>query len=51
MNILFIFLETLERLKPWVGLKLHYITKTKTKKIQAYPIILNTSMQYKKAID
>ena len=48
-NGLFLFFESLEYLKPWVGLKLT-TSKAKTKKIKAYPIVLNKSIQFKKSI-
>ena len=50
MNILYLFLEILECLKPWIGIKLYYTLKAKRKKIQVYPIILTINIQYKKAI-
>lgn len=46
----FFFFESLELLKPWVGLKLNYIVKAKKQTIQAYPIILSRNVQYKKSI-
>jgi ribosomal protein S7 len=51
INILFLFLEVLERLKPWVGLRLQHIMYNKKQKIQAYPITLNKGTQYTKAIN
>ena len=50
MNILYLFLEILECLKPWIGIKIYHTLKVKRKKIQAYPIILKINTQYKKAI-
>ena len=50
INPLFFFFEALERLKPWVGLKIYKTIKSNKKKNQAYPIILNANIQYKKAI-
>ena len=47
-NGLLLLFETLEKLKPWIGLKLK-IGK-KQKKVQAYPIILTSNIQYTKAI-
>lgn len=49
-NALFFFFESLERLKPWIGLKLNKLVKSKKKKIQSYPVILSKKAQYKKAI-
>ena len=47
---LFIFFEVLEKLKPWIGLKIVNTSYSKKKRIQAYPIILTKNMQYNKAI-
>ena len=46
----FFFFESLELLKPWVGLKLNPVVKSKKQSIQAYPVILSTNVQYKKSI-
>ena len=50
INMLYLFLEILECLKPWIGIKIYHTLKGKRKKIQAYPIILTINTQYKKAI-
>nr|QFP99056.1 ribosomal protein S7 [Rhizaria sp.] len=49
ISSLFFFFESLERLKPWVGLKLHR-GYSKKKKIQVCPLILNSKVQFKKAM-
>jgi ribosomal protein S7 len=50
VNSFFFFFESLERLKPWVGLQIYKTFKLKKKKIKAYSTNLNSSIQYKKAI-
>lgn len=45
----FFFLEALEILKPFIGLKL-FKQKDSKSGIQVYPIILSITRQYKKAI-
>jgi small subunit ribosomal protein S7 len=49
-NGLLCLFETLEQLKPWVGLKLRRNIKQRKSQIQAHPIILTTKIQHKKAI-
>jgi len=50
INGLLLLFESLEHLKPQIGLRLNRLTKSKKKRIEAYPIVLKTSVQYKKAI-
>ena len=40
----------MERLKPWIGLKLRRNIKQRKVQIQAHPVILSTNIQYRKAI-
>lgn len=47
-NGLLLLFEALEQLKPWIGLKLHKSSKDQK---QAYPVILVSNIQYRKAID
>lgn len=49
-NGLFLLFETLEQLKPWVGLKLRRNIKQRKSQIQAHPVILTNNVQYRKAI-
>jgi ribosomal protein S7 len=46
-SCLFFFFETLEKVKPVVGLKVFTVGKNKTK---AIPIFLHVGLQYKKAM-
>lgn len=49
-NGLLLLFEVLERLKPWIGLKLHRSDKQRKPLIQAQPVILTSNIQYRKAI-
>jgi ribosomal protein S7 len=48
---LFIFFEVLEKIKPSVGLKIYKYKRGKKTKINAFPYLLNNSLQYKKSIE
>ena len=50
INALLLLFESLERLKPWIGLKLRRNIKQRKVQIQAHPVILSTNIQYRKAI-
>lgn len=49
---IFIFFEVLEKIKPSIGLKIYKFKwgNSKKKKINAFPYILTTSLQYKKSL-
>lgn len=47
---LFIFFETLEKIRPLIGLKLYKKKKRKITQVTASPIIIKEPLQYKKAI-
>jgi ribosomal protein S7 len=49
-NGLLLLFETLEQLKPWIGLKLHRSIKQRNSQIQASPVTLTSNIQYRKAI-
>ena len=50
IHSIFFLCEAFEKLKPWIGLRLHRVVKSKKKKIYAYPVIINNSTQNKKAL-
>lgn len=49
-NGLLLLFEALEKLKPWIGLKLRRNIKQRKLQTQAHPVILTTNIQYRKAI-